>query len=91
MIQEIIENPQESRKDWLLYQFKYFANLNNQYSQYHLWQYTNHPIELFSNEVINQKVNYIHENPLRAGIVNDVTAYIYSSACSDTPLKVSEF
>jgi len=90
LIQEINENPQESRKDWLLYQFNYFANLNNQYSHYHLWQYTNHPIELFSNHVINQKVNYIHENPLRAGIVNDISAYIYSSACPDNPLKLSE-
>ena len=90
MLQEIKENPQESRKEWLLYHFNYYANKNNQYSEYHLWDYTNHPIELYSNDVINQKVDYIHDNPLRAGIVNDASAYIYSSACADSPLKVSE-
>ena len=90
LIKEINDNPQESRRDWLLYQFNYFANKNSQYADYHLWQYTNHPSALFSNNIIQQKVNYIHENPLRAGIVNDVTAYIYSSACADSPLKVSE-
>jgi REP element-mobilizing transposase RayT len=89
-IKEINNNPQESRRNWLLYQFNYFANKNSQYDEYHLWQYTNHPIELFSNNVILQKVNYIHENPVRAGIINDVTAYTYSSACADSPLKMCE-
>jgi putative transposase len=89
-IKEINNNPQESRRDWLLYQFNYFANKNSQYDDYHLWQYTNHPTELFSNNVIQQKVNYIHENPVRAGIVNDVAAYTYSSACPDSPLKMCE-
>jgi REP element-mobilizing transposase RayT len=89
-IKEINNNAQESRRDWLLYQFNYFANKNSQYDEFHIWQYTNHPTVLFSNNVIQQKVNYIHENPLRAGIVNDITAYIYSSACADSPLKVSE-
>jgi putative transposase len=89
-IKEIHNNPQESRRDWLLYQFNYFANKNSQYDEYHLWQYTNHPTELFSNNVIQQKVNYIHENPVRAGIVNDIAAYIYSSACPDSPLKMCE-
>jgi hypothetical protein len=89
-IKEINNNAQESRRDWLLYQFNYFANKNSQYDEFHIWQYTNHPTELFGNKVIKQKVNYIQENPARAGIVNDVTAYIYSSACPDSPLKVSD-
>jgi REP element-mobilizing transposase RayT len=90
-IKEINNNAQESRKDWLLYHFNYFANKNSQYDEFHLWQYTNHPTELFSNKVIKQKVNYIHENPVRAGIVNDAAAYIYASACPDSPLWMCEF
>ena len=90
-IKEINNNAQESRKDWLLYHFNYFANKNSQYDEFHLWQYTNHPTELFSNKVIKQKVNYIHENPVRAGIVNDAAAYIYGSACPDSPLGMYEF
>ena len=37
---------------------------NNKNSKYQLWRNDNHPIELYSNEVISQKVDYIHNNPL---------------------------
>jgi hypothetical protein len=50
-----VTNPQESRKEWLLYLFKYFAKASKQYSENHFWQYTVHPILLYSNEVIAQK------------------------------------
>lgn len=41
---------------------------NNKNSKYQLWRNDNHPIELYSNEVISQKVDYIHNNPvLEAG------------------------
>jgi len=86
-IVELIQTENESRKDWLLKMFSFYAKENSQYSNYHIWQYTNHPVPLFSNEVITQKVNYIHDNPVRAGIVTDATCYKYSSACADSPLK----
>ena len=40
----------------------------------------NHPIELSSNEVINQKSDYIHNNPVVEGIVANAEYYLYSSA-----------
>lgn len=90
LLKEIKTNPQESRKEWLLHQFNFFAKRSKQYSEYHLWQYRNHPVLLFSPTVILQKQTYIHENPVRAGIVIDATAYKYSSACPDGPLSISE-
>jgi putative transposase len=45
-----------------------------------LWRNDNHPIELYSNAVIDQKVNYIHYNPVEAGIVDAPSDYLYSSA-----------
>jgi hypothetical protein len=33
-----------------------------------------------SSRVIWQKLNYIHQNPVRAGLVKESTDYIYSSA-----------
>jgi hypothetical protein len=90
LLKTIEKNLQESRKEWMLNQFHEFAKQNKQYSNYHLWQYTNHPTLLYSNEVILQKQNYIHENPVRAGIVTDASAYLYSSACLESPLKVLE-
>jgi putative transposase len=80
-----------SRKDWLLHQFQFAAKINKQYSHYHLWQYTNHPTLLFSWEAIKQKEKYIHDNPVRAGLVTDAGAYLYSSACVESPLKISEW
>jgi REP element-mobilizing transposase RayT len=80
-------NPKESRKEWLLYLFNYFANLNKQYSQFHFWQYTQHPEELFSSAIIDQKAEYIRNNPVTAGIVAEPEYYLYSSACPHSPLK----
>jgi len=90
LLKTLEKNPQESRKEWILNQFHLFAKQNKQYSNYHLWQYANHPTLLYSNEIILQKQNYIHENPVRAGIVTDASAYLYSSACLESPLKVLE-
>lgn len=91
IIKAIETNPRESRKDWLLYLFSYFAKASKQYSENHFWQYTVHPIFLYSNEVIAQKINYIHQNPVRAGLVNEPENYIYSSANKNSVLKVLEW
>jgi REP element-mobilizing transposase RayT len=89
-LKEIQNSPEESRRDWLLFLFKKFANMNKQYKGFHIWQYTNHPILLYTNSVIDQKIDYIHNNPVRAGIVTDASSYYYSSACLDSPLNISE-
>jgi REP element-mobilizing transposase RayT len=88
IISAIESNDKESRKSWLLYLFNFFAKTNKQYSKYHFWQYTNHPTPLYSFEVTQQKIDYIHLNPVRAGIVTEAHTYLYSSACFDSPLKV---
>jgi len=40
----------------------------------------NGPIELWSNEVFNQKIAYIHNNPVVAGFVNEADDWRLSSA-----------
>ena len=88
---ELIENnPQESRKEWLLYLFKFYANNTGQNSLYQFWQKTSYPIELISAEVFDQKLDYIHQNPVKSMLVNEVTSYVYSSANPDSPLIVDE-
>ena len=44
------------------------------------WQQNNKPIELWSPEVIDQKVDYIHFNPVEAGFVTEPHHWKYSSA-----------
>jgi putative transposase len=90
IIKAIDEDAGESRKEWLLYMFAYFAKQNAQYSNYHFWQYTSHPILLDSNSIIDQKIEYIHQNPVKAGIVTDESTYLYSSANPDSPLIIDE-
>jgi REP element-mobilizing transposase RayT len=86
----IINNPQESRKDWMLHLFKYNAKFQQQNSEYQFWQKTNHPIELITPAVFDQKVDYIHDNPVEAMQVNEASSYVYSSANPDSPFKVDE-
>ena len=80
LIRLISENPQESRKEWLLNSFKKAAatNSNNTINQF--WQQHNHPIELWSADVIQQKMDYIHNNPIEVGFVENDYEYLYSSA-----------
>ena len=79
-ILESIKQEPESRREWLLHIFAYFASVNPNNRNFQLWQQDNHPIALWTLPVIWQKLDYIHLNPVRAGIVSDATHYIYSSA-----------
>ena len=47
---------------------------------FQFWRHDNKPIELWSNEVIQQKIDYIHNNPVEEGIVFRPEDYKYSSA-----------
>ena len=44
------------------------------------WQQNNKPIELWSAEIIDQKVEYIHQNPVVSGFVTEAHHWKYSSA-----------
>ncbi len=73
LMQAIKENIQESRKEMLLRQFITLEGIR-------FWQKDNKPIELWSNGVIEQKLQYIHQNPVEEGIVFRAEDYMYSSA-----------
>ncbi len=70
----------ESRREWLLNHFAFNARKNKTNSQHQVWQRDNHPIILYSPHVIRQKLNYIHYNPVEAGIVLLAEHYLLSSA-----------
>jgi len=76
----IKENVQESRKEWILWMLKRAASKSSNVKGSQLWQHNNKPIELYSNAVIDQKVNYIHQNPVVAGFVTEAHHWKYSSA-----------
>ena len=80
IIKAIIDNPKESRKDWLLEQFRKAADQTSNVNKYQFWRHDNKPIELWSNKVIAEKINYIHNNPVEVGLVYRPEDYVYSSA-----------
>ena len=73
------EHP-ESRRGWMLWIFKQAGENNAKNKEYQFWQQENHPIELISNKFIDQKLDYIHNNPVKAGLVDEPWEYRYSSA-----------
>ena len=77
---ETIQSGNESRQDWLLKRFEFAARSNVRNSIHQIWKHENHPVELFSKSFANQKLHYIHLNPVRAGWVENPEEYLYSSA-----------
>jgi REP element-mobilizing transposase RayT len=75
-----IKEGHESRKEWMLRQFKSATLRHKRNAEYQFWAHDNHAEYLFSNKFIEQKLNYIHNNPVRAGIVLKAEDYKYSSA-----------
>lgn len=58
---EIINNPVESRKEWIKWMMERAGKKNSNNTDWQLWQQNNQPIELNTNELMDQKLNYIHE------------------------------
>ena len=48
--------------------------------RYSLWQTEKNVLPVFSEEFFMEKLNYIHQNPVRAGLVKRTTDYLWSSA-----------
>lgn len=49
-------------------------------SDYQVWQEGSHPQEILSPDMLRQKLEYIHENPVMRGYVDEPTCWRYSSA-----------
>ena len=80
IVRAIQDNPQESRKEWLLKSFEESGKKTSNVEHYQFWRHDNKPIELWSNKVIDEKLNYIHNNPVAEGLVFRAEQYVYSSA-----------
>ena len=80
LIEAVENNPQESRKDYLLWFFERAAKMKSNSSKHQFWQHHNQPIELWTEAVIKQKIDYIHNNPVESGFVTNPVDWKYSSA-----------
>lgn len=82
ILKEIKANKKESRREWLLARFEWKKKELSEKRKYQFWRKGNHPIMLYTPDVMWQKIRYIHLNPVRAGIVESAAHYVYSSAGS---------
>jgi putative transposase len=65
---------------WMLWMFERAGKRNINNTKYQFWQQHNQPIELNNNFIMQQKLDYIHRNPVEAGFVREAEGYPYSSA-----------
>ena len=76
IIKSIQENSSESRKEWMLNIFAYTGKNNNNNKEYQFWKQDYHPIQLDTVAKMKQRLNYLHENPVRAGFVERAEDWI---------------
>jgi putative transposase len=80
LIKNIKENPRESRKEWMVAIFEKAGKYNSNNTNYQFWQQDNHPLILNDDGKYSKALEYIHQNPVTAGLVDDSLAYPWSSA-----------
>ena len=80
LIDAIINNPKESRREGLLHVFEEAAKKSNSNLRFKFWEHENYPILLANTEMFNQRLNYLHNNPVTAGFVAEPAHWLYSSA-----------
>jgi putative transposase len=77
---EILAVARREDKQWLLRQFEFFKGAHKGNSQHQVWQEGFHPQAITTEDMLRQKLEYIHYNPVRIGLVDRPEDWRYSSA-----------
>ena len=77
---KIIDYLKDKHVMTIINQLEYYKLPHKQDRNYQLWQGGSHPQLIQEEEMIRQKIEYIHYNPVRRGYVDDPTHWRYSSA-----------
>ena len=76
----IVAEMKMRRYETLLQELSFYKLSHKLDQNYQLWQEGSHPQVIESDEIMWQKIEYIHNNPLRRGYVSDPLHWRYSSA-----------
>jgi putative transposase len=74
-----IQNETESRREWMLNMFEFAGRKLQRIQNYKFWKDDNHAIEL-DTRMMEQRLDYIHLNPVSAMLVEEPEHYVFSSA-----------
>ncbi|MCI0380512.1 MAG: hypothetical protein L0215_23240 [Gemmataceae bacterium] len=64
----------------LLNQLAFFKKRSKKDQEYQVWQEGSHPQQIQGQEMMRQKLEYMHLNPVKRGYVDDPVHWRYSSA-----------
>ncbi|MCK5876581.1 MAG: hypothetical protein KAG43_03010, partial [Candidatus Marithrix sp.] len=76
----IIDYLLEKNVQMFLQQLSYYKLKHKVNSRYQLWQEGSHAEEIINPDMMRQKLDYIHNNPVKRGYVNEPVHWRYSSA-----------
>ncbi len=76
----LIALAESTGKEWQLHQFDYCKKAYKDRSRYQVWQEGVHPQLIQGDDMLRQKMVYIHNNPVRRGYVDRPEHWRYSSA-----------
>jgi REP element-mobilizing transposase RayT len=79
ILEDLHSNKYESRRRWMLWMFKQAGKFNRNNEKFQFWQHDNRPMEIQTNSFFHQKMNYIHNNPVKEGFCYRPIDYPYSS------------
>ena len=82
-----IKNEPESRREWMLAAFEKAGKESAKSKTHKFWKTSNHAIELVNEHFTWNKINYIHNNPVKEGFVNKAENWKYSSASNYQELE----
>ncbi|MCJ7680795.1 MAG: hypothetical protein MUP70_08730 [Candidatus Aminicenantes bacterium] len=76
----ILEQLKQDQKNWILQLLAFYKKKHKKDSQHQLWQEGFHPQQIISEVMFKQKVEYIHQNPVKRGYVEAPEDWCFSSA-----------
>ena len=76
----IIDHLCEQGRSRILRQLAYYRLRHRKDRKYQFWQESSHPVECYNENVFKSRFDYIHNNPVECGYVDEPWHWRYSSA-----------
>ena len=77
---ELLKLLKEKNVKTLLEQFAFYKKAHKKHTEYQIWEEGFHPKLIQSEKMMIEKINYIHQNPIKRGYVDRAEHWRYSSA-----------
>lgn len=74
------DNNSESRREWMINIYNFAGKSNSNIKEFQFWKQDYHPVELDTPVKLNQRLDYLHENEVRSGLIWEPWHFKYSSA-----------